>query len=297
MGIYDRDYYREEQRPGVTLRAPRSMVVILILINVAAWVADAVLTPEEVQPDGHRSLGAITQTLALQNDTLQQPWLWWKFLTNGFAHAPQIGHILFNMLGLWFLGRYVEQRYGRWEFLSIYLVMIVLGSLVWAITSAVFEPGQKYVLLGASGAVSGVVILFILNFPRTTLILFPIPIPIKAWLLGVLLVVYNLFGALGGPQVEQMGQTAFSVHLVGMAFAFMYFSGNWNLSRLFGRFSLAALKPKPRLRVHHPPEEDGSLEKELDRILAKIHAQGESSLTRKERRTLEAASREYRKRR
>jgi len=284
MGIYDRDYYRQ-QEPGVTLGAPRSMVVMLILVNVAAYFANGLLTGDT---------NRITDTLAVSTDTLAQPWMWWQFVTCGFAHDPtKFGHILFNMLGLWFLGRAVENRYGRWEFLRLYLVMIVLGSLVWAASNAVLDPGKRAMLLGASGAVSGVVMLFILNNPRATLMLFPIPIPIKAWLFGVILVVVNLFGAVGS-----IGNIAFGVHLVGMAFAYIYFANNLNLGRLIGgRFSLSALKPKPRLRIHDPADEEGDLGKEVDRILEKIHRDGEGSLTRKERRTLEAASREYQKRR
>ena len=289
MGIHDRDYYRQ-QEPGVTLGTPRSMVVMLILVNVAAYFANGLFTP----PAGPRDLGQITTALAVSTDTLTQPWLWWKFVTYGFAHDPAgFQHILFNMLGLWFLGRAVENRYGRWEFLRLYLVMIVLGSLVWAASTMVFKPGQAATLVGASGAVSGVVMLFILNNPRATLMMFPIPIPIKAWLLGVILVVVNLFGAVGS-----IGSVAFGVHLVGMAFAYIYFANNLNLGRLIGgRFSLSALKPKPRLRIHDPSDEESDLGKEVDRILEKIHREGEGSLTRKERRTLEAASREYQKRR
>ena len=243
MGINDQYYHQQPRR-----RAGRSMVVILILLNVAAWLANGLITPPKKLPDGRlATMGAITETMSVTHNTLQRPWMWWKFLTSGFAHSPGFEHILFNMLGLWFLGRYVEQLYGRWEFLWIYLVMIVLGSVVWAITSAMFEPKREYFLLGASGAVSGVILLFILNFPKVTLILFPIPIPVKAWVVGVILVAYNIFG-----QVGQLGNTAFSVHLVGMAFAYLYFTFHWNLSRLFRKPSLAALEKEPGPRADRP---------------------------------------------
>jgi membrane associated rhomboid family serine protease len=293
MGIYDRDYYREQQS-GLTLRAPRSMVVILILVNVAVWAANELITPP---PKGAKNLGLISDTLAVyaesptHPETLTHPLYWWQFVTYGFVHVRDFLflHLLLNMMGLWFLGRSVEERYGRWEFLWIYLAMLVLGSVAWAVAETFLHRNPA--LVGASGAVSGVVLLFILNYPHVTLVLFPIPIPIKAWVFGVILVVYNVYGA-----VEQMGTTAFGVHLAGMAFALVYFRGQWNLSRLLG-----GLLPwfqatrRPKLRVHREDEEE-DLSQEVDRILAKIHSQGESSLTRKERRTLETASREYRKR-
>jgi len=296
MGIYDRDYYRQEQ-PGPSLRGPRTMVGTLILINVVLYVADWLLTSET-----HR----ITLTLAASDDTLTNPLLWWQFLTYGFVHDPKPYHILLNMLQLWFLGREVEELYGRSEFLRVYLVMLVIGSVIWAVAGALFNPLHAlpnggpsrpfHYLLGASGAISGVVMLFILNFPQRTLVLFPIPIPIKAWVLGVVLVAMNLFGALG-----QVGNTAFGVHLSGIAFAYLYFRNRWNLRWLrTGPFSGAWFKRRPTLRVHNPDREarrDPELGEEVDRILAKIHREGETSLTRKERRTLETASRQYQRKR
>ena len=294
MGLYDRDYYREPES-GFSLRAPKTIVVTLILINAAVYLANGLLTSDNT----------INNALAVSNHTLWRPWLWWQFLTYGFVHdAGSPMHIFFNMLQLWFLGRIVEQHYGRAEFLRVYLAMIVAGSVVWAVGNAIFEPQfqtfldgtqvpRLYRLIGASGAVSGVVILFVLNYPNQTLILFPIPIPIKAWVIGVLLVVGNLWGALG---VDS--NTAFSVHLVGIVFAFVYFRNRWNLGRLSpAGFSLSKLKPRPRLRIHDPSDDAAAMSKEVDRILEKIHTQGEASLTRKERRTLENASRQYKERR
>jgi len=282
MGIENRDYYRE-QEPGISVRGPRSMVVILILINVAVYLANGLLTAEN---------NTITKTLAVSSETLKNPLLWWQFLTYGFVHAASPHHVLFNMLQLWFLGRIVEQLYGRWEFLRVYLVMLVVGSVIWAIGNALFDPRPAR-LIGASGAVSGIVILFVLNFPQQTLMLFPIPIPIKAWVIGVLLVVFNVAGAIG-----EMGNTAFGVHLSGIVFAYLYHRNRWNLNWLgSGLLSPGRFKRRPKLRIHDPSSKESELSREVDQILEKIHRQGEESLTRKERRILETASREYQKRR
>ncbi len=285
MGIYDRDYYDEGNQPGVTLRSPQSIVVSLIVANVVLFLIDGL-----VWPDTHR----LTAWLAVSDQTLFKPWLWWQFLTYGFAHDPtSIWHIFFNMLQLWFLGRVVEQLYGRAEFLRIYLVMIVLGSLVFGLASELVQ-GQGYTLVGASGAVSGVVMLFVLNFPNQTLVLFPIPIPVKAWVIGVLLVVANVWGSLS----PESGNTAFSVHLVGIAFAYLYVRNRWSLGWLgTGNWRLPSLRRRPRLKVHQPAKDDEDLSAEVDRILEKIHREGEESLTRRERRTLEDASRKYQRRR
>ncbi len=291
MGIYDRDYYRRSQS-GFSLRMPQSMVVTLVLINVALYLINGLFFPNN----------ALTENLALTSDTLWRPWLWFQFITYGFVHDPtSIMHIFMNMLQLWFLGATVEEVYGGKEFLRIYLVMLLLGSLCYALGVEVLNlfthHARPYVLLGASGAVSGITILFVLNFPHATLVLFPIPIPVKAWVIGVLLVAYNLFYAI----TPQSGNVAYGVHVAGIVFAGLYFQYRWNLGRFFEKFSrIPKYLTRPKFRIHHPDEDDKpsdtDLSDEVDRILAKISQEGENSLTRQERRTLETASRQYQNR-
>jgi len=290
MGIYDRDYYREE-RPGMTLRGPRTIVGTLILVNVALYLADGLLTP-----GNPGQLGAITGHLAVNVGTLTQPWMWWKFLTYGFAHDPSPQHILFNMFALFIFGRDIEMRYGRNEFLRLYLLLLVVGSVVWTSLSKLSGVPSQANLIGASGAVVGIVVLYALNFPRRTLLLFFI-LPIPAWLLGVLLVAMDLFGAVARPD----SGVAYTVHLAGAATAFLYFHFGWHLGRLMpAKFRFQWPKAKPKLRVHDPDRprpRESDLGEEVDRILAKIHREGEAALTRKERRTLQAASQQYQEKR
>ena len=105
---------------------------------------------------------------------------------------------------------------------------------------------------GASGAIAGVVVLYALNFPRRTLLLFFV-IPIPAWLFGVLMVGLDMLGATGRAGTSNV---AYSMHLAGAAFAFVYYQRGWNLTRLTaGRLSWPTFRRKPRLRVHKPEEE------------------------------------------
>jgi membrane associated rhomboid family serine protease len=308
MGIYDRDYYREP-RPGVSVRGPSTIIGWIILINVAVYLVDSLLMDHRlteymaVHVSGVRGVVDFGegQQAVVETGTLRQPWLWWQFLTYGFAHAKQPGHIFGNMLVLFFLGREVEARYGSREFLRLYLVMLVFASVVWAVINEIVRPSEALpqILIGASGAVTGVVILFALNFPRRTILLmFLFPIP--AWVLGILYVAGDAMGALGWAS-ETRTSIAYGVHLSGAAFAVLYHHFGWNLTRMVpARFSLSWLKPKPRLRVHDPDRAargQRELSDEVDRILEKISRQGEASLTRKERRILESASREYQQRR
>jgi membrane associated rhomboid family serine protease len=291
MGIYDRDYYREEPAP-FAIRGPRTAVVLLIVINAVLYFTNGLFTNEA---------NSITRALSADSASLTKPWMWWQLLTYGFAHDPKdFQHILFNMLGLFILGRDIEAKYGRNEFLRLYTVMVVAGGVVW--TAGNLLAGRDGgTLVGASGAVVGVVVLYALNFPRRTLLLFFV-LPMPAWVVGVLCVAGDLVGAVGANRFGSP-QTAYTVHLAGAAFAGLYYYYGLNLGRLVPvRFSWAIFKRRPKLRVHDPGPDGGpasakemKLAKEVDRILAKIHSQGEGSMTRKERRIMENASREYQK--
>jgi len=302
MGIYDRDYYREQPQ-GLSLRGPRTVVGILILLNVLVYLADLIFWPQ--------SRWLSERLLCLSNHTLWQPYLWWQFLTYGFAHGEWPGHIVFNMLQLWFLGRAVEVHYGRAEFLRFYLASLIVGGVIWALGDWVWAAGsgaqaaQLRIALGASGAVCAVVLLFVLNFPHQTLVLFPIPIPVKAWVIGLALVGLNLLGAMRLAPEMQDAKTAYNVHLAGIGFALLYFYNRWHLGRLTRwlpskdrLLAILRFRRRPSLGVFRPPEnDDEKLSEQVDRILEKIQAQGADSLTRRERRILRQASRIFQQRR
>jgi membrane associated rhomboid family serine protease len=267
---------------------------MLILVNVVIFLADGLLTPDAVPG----ALGDINRFLAVRVDTLTQPWMWWRFLTYGFAHAsaPDYWHVVGNMLVLFFLGRDIEGRYGRKEFLRLYLATLVVAAVAWALVGKLQGAPGHSSAVGASGAVTAIVILYALNFPRRTLLLFFV-IPMPAWAVGMLVVVLDLVGSFGAGSAE----IAYPAHLAGAAFAFLYFQLGWNISRwTTGWLPSGRFKSRPKLRVHDPErrgKQDRELSEEVDRILEKIHREGEASLTRKERRILENASRQYQKKR
>jgi membrane associated rhomboid family serine protease len=298
VGIYDRDYYRQGGS-GIQLRMPRTAVTAIILINVAVYVAEMV-DAEAVVP----ALACHADASHRQDDTLSRPWMWWQLVTYGFAHAPgDVAHILGNMLTLFFLGRDVEEWYGTREFVRIYLVALVVASLTWALTARFADPQSGGSSIGASGAVSAVVVLYALLFPRRTL-LFMMVLPLPAWLVGAMLIGFDVYGAMTRhlpafmPNADR--NIAFAAHLGGAAFALAYFHFRWNFGRVAAPI-VAWIKghSRPPLKVFKPADDRNEpvADEEVDRILTKIHREGEQSLTAKERRVMERASREYRRRR
>jgi membrane associated rhomboid family serine protease len=197
---------------------------------------------------------------------------------------------------LFFLGNDVEENYGSKEFLRLYLAMLIFASLAWNVVNKLNGADTLASMYGASGAIAGVVVLYALNFPHRTILLFFV-IPMPAWLFGVLAIVLDISGALGGYGENNI---AYAAHLSGAAFALLYYHQGWRLSRLTeGRFSWLKIpfRSKPHLRVHKPSEEtETDLSREVDRILEKIFREGESNLTAEERHTLEKASRKYQRR-
>lgn len=146
----------------------------------------------------------------------------YQLVTHFFAHSPSsFFHILMNMFALAMLGPQVERVVGSKRFLTAYLVSGTLGGIFIAFIDPSINP-----VLGASGAVSGVMLLFAMIYPDARMILFPIPIPIKAkWLVtgfivvSLYFVVDNMRNPAAGGNVSHFG------HLAGMAAIFLYLVG------------------------------------------------------------------------
>jgi membrane associated rhomboid family serine protease len=286
MGLYDRDYLREEE--GFHLGGGQlfqSMTTKIVVVTSAIYLVHLLLPQLELM-----------ERMEASPESLAKPWLWWQLLTAGFAHDPRnINHILFNMFCLWFGGQQVERVRGSVEFLLFYLAAIVFGNVLFAARGLLFLPPiEWHPVVGASGGVVAVLILFVCYFPNSTLLLFFV-IPVKGWVFGVILIAMDVLGALGSRD-----NVAYDVHLAGAAFALAYWRLGWSFSRLAPRAALDSLTTwfsRPRLKVHRPESDARRLDAEADRILAKLHAQGEASLTARERRTLEEYSRRLRDRR
>lgn len=119
---------------------------------------------------------------------------YYRLLTSAFIHANPI-HFLFNMITLFFFGRFMEAVLGSGRFLILYFGSELAASLysLWA------KRGMPhYASIGASGAVSGVVFAFCLYNPFASIFIFFIPIGIPAILYAFIYVAYSMY-AMRGP--------------------------------------------------------------------------------------------------
>ena len=295
MGIYDRDYERNGgfgQQPGLRLDGPRTLTTNLVLLTFGVFLLQMFTQPAE--PAFRGDSGWLTNFGSLYADVFKHPWFGFQFLTYGFLHDPgDLRHIIFNMIGLWFFGRAVEQRYGRTEYLAFYLAAIAFAGLAWCVAQWLMsDPTIRIGMLGASGGLSAILILFALNFPKQMIYIWGI-LPVPAWAFAIFFVGSDVMGAL-----NRSGNVAYTAHLGGALFGFLYYHFGWRVSRwLPSNFSLPKSPGRSKLRIHDPEPDDSKTDQRVDEILKKIQAQGQESLTWRERRVLEKASQEYQRKR
>ena len=288
MGLYDREYYRENDGQMSFSVEGQSATMLLLYVNVGIFLADWALQLNLIQYFGAHA------------DTLFKPYLWFQYLTYGFLHSTKtIWHILGNMFVLWMFGRFVEAKYGKAEFLKIYLISIVLCGIVWNLETLARYGGEiprsvdggALPMVGASGAISTIMALFICLYPKMTVYL-GLLIPVPAWVVGVFILISNLFG--------QDENIAYSAHLAGIGFGVAYFFSGIQLGKFIpSKLALPkwSLRSRPKLRIH-TEEEDfdpyNDSDEEAERILEKVNQSGMESLTEAERKKLEAYSRRMR---
>jgi len=297
MGIYDRDYVRNEPQ-GIQWGGDWTAVATLIVLNVIVYVLD-MFGNFQLQEWG-----------ALRADLFTQPWNVWQLLTSGFLHSgDSLMHLFYNMFSLWFFGTDLEGTLGKKRFIQFYLSMMVLAGLGWVIAQQPWfpQPGPKPLfdnvpaMIGASGAIMGVVLLSILYHPYRTIYFFGI-VPLPAWLLGIFYVLGDLSGAAGIAK----GNIAYAAHLSGGAAGALYWQTSWCLADIWPggwRWPRSWRLSRTKVRLHRPHDDDeaekrpmldSDLTARVDELLEKINTHGAESLTSAEKRFLENASREYR---
>lgn len=145
----------------------------------------------------------------------------WRFFSYALVHANW-GHLLINMFVLYSFGGQVERTFmaifgstkGSFYFILLY-VFGILFATIWDYWK--HQDDVYYNAVGASGAVNAVLFSSILMSPTSRLIIFPIPIPIPAFIFGVLYVAYSVIMARRGK--DNVGHSA---HLWGAAFGLLF---------------------------------------------------------------------------
>ena len=275
MGIYDRDYYRPDYEentgsPQLQFRVPQLTPVVkwLLLLNVGIFLLCVIIKP----------LGRfIYEWFSVDSTSLFRSLQLWRLIGYQFLHDPSNPwHLIFNMIGLYFLGPTLERFWHGKKFLVFYLVCGLVGGVFYLLLTT-FGITARGVLVGASGAILGMLAACAILFPQFVVFVFffPVPIRIAAVVLTFIYVVSIFTGA-----VNAGGDAA---HLAGMAFGagYVYLWPRWK-----NRYRIVSDTDdwEKKFKAY------SQLQKEVDRILEKVNRHGISSLTKKEKKILAEAT-------
>jgi membrane associated rhomboid family serine protease len=211
-------------------------VKFLIIANVVAFILSEVARE-------------VILALGLRPAAVFGDFALWQPVTYMFLHGD-LGHIIFNMLALWMFGTELERTWRTRFFVKYYFVTGVGAALVTLLWSISPMPGsaQLYnnVVIGASGAIYGILLAYGMYFPNRIIyfIVFPIPAKYFVMLIGVIAFYYARAGGGGG--------VAHVAHLGGLVIGYLYLKGlrarpldelkyrwlRWKLSRARGKFDV-----------------------------------------------------------
>ncbi|MEL6810257.1 MAG: rhomboid family intramembrane serine protease [Bacteroidota bacterium] len=244
-------------------------------------------------------MGQLTKWFVLPSEIgrfITQPW---SIITYSFLHADFF-HVLFNMLYLYWFGRFILNLFTEKRFLTIYLLGAIFGGLLYFIGYNLFPvfAGERAVLLGASGAVMAIVVFVAAYNPQAQMRIFTFTI--KIWHIALVLVILDVLRL--SRNVNAGGMLA---HLGGALFGFVYARrllkgqdiGIW-FEKIMDSFAnlFKSRKEKPFKKVHRNratqtrskrsttvKESKSDHQKKVDAILDKIGKSGYESLTKAEK--------------
>jgi membrane associated rhomboid family serine protease len=242
-------------------------VLRLIVANVLVFIVTS------VSPDVAQAFALVPARILLQP---------WTLITYMFLHA-NFAHIFFNMLALFFFGPRLEYELGEKNFLLLYFASGITGGVI----SFFFMPYTP--IIGASGAIFGVMLGYAYYWPRDRIYIYGI-LPVQARIFVLVMTALSLYGGFG----QSSDNVAHFAHLGGFlgGYLFLRLSDRRRRDRQAAveqaapvrEEDLARWKNIPRDKLHQVNRE------ELDRIMAKLHAGGVNSLTLTERSFLDRFS-------
>ena len=143
----------------------------IIFLNIFIYISTLQLSDAELHASRLR-LGFVLSDFS-----------WYTLITNAFLHSGWF-HLAGNMFLLWITGTVLEAAIGRRQFLMLYLGSAILGTLLFALTTFYFSPPDKYgiPLIGASGAISGVIGFAAFRYYYINIQTIFAPIPLLVWI-------------------------------------------------------------------------------------------------------------------
>ena len=267
---FDRLRDRIPDRPDWMARRP-VVVPVIIALNAVVYIAWQAALQQGRPATGPTALQRFMTENFMVSSAHLEAGRWWTLLLAEFSHLD-LWHIAINMFVLWSFGSLLERLWGRRLFTGFYLVAAVVASLSHCLVSSLLLGEGTTPAVGASGAVSGLLLAYALSFPRQKILLFGIvPLPaIAAAALFVGLDLWGLFAQTRGGGLP-IGHGA---HLGGALAGAVMWAGV-----LRPRFTRVTM---PRVRSAPPPLTSDEAET-FERIRRTLEREGVEGLTPKER--------------
>jgi membrane associated rhomboid family serine protease len=302
MGASDRDYFRDEERrySGGSGRPPLPPVTKWLLIaNVVIFLIDVFTRPgpNSLMPD----FGIINSEFCFTIDSALRKFKLWELVTFQFLHASLL-HVVFNCIGIWVFGPWVERWWGSRRFLVFYLLCGVAGGLCFTLLSliGVLPRSDIYTpLVGASAGLYGMMLSIAVINPHTIVHLLLPPVDLTLRKLALIMLGIAVFVILGD---NLLGWAAFqnsggeAGHLGGAILGYLLTRYPQALRKKGKDAEEKIIRPKEfrkrRLGAKLRPRTsiDVATSSDVDRILDKISREGIQSLTDEEREILHQAS-------
>ncbi len=198
--------------------------------------------------------------------------MWWTLVTAAFSHM-ELWHLALNMVVLWSFGSVLERLLGVRVFVTFYMVAAVVSSASHCLVSSLILGDDRISALGASGAVSGLLLAFALLFPRHRILVFAV-VPVPALAGALFFVAIDLWGLVA--QGRGVGlPIGHGAHLGGALCGALFYFGF-----LKDRFSRTPVPDSPRSRTSVDLTADEAAE--FDRVRTKLSNEGPHALTPKE---------------
>jgi len=191
----------------------------------------------------------------------------WQPFTYLFFHGG-IWHVLINMFVLWMFGSELERLWGKKHFLKFYFATGVGAGLV----TMIFGLNSMTPIVGASGAVYGVLLAYGLTYPNRTVYLYGI-IPIKSlwFVIGIGVIAFL-------SSFDNVSQISHLTHLSGMMIGYLMLKHPVRFNDLWFTIRKRTLEYKIKHEEKKVTQHQ-EIEREIDRILDKINREGFDSLT------------------
>jgi len=206
----------------------------------------------------------------------------WQPITYLFLHGGFI-HLLFNMFVLWMFGKDLEQNWGYIPFLKYYFACGIGAGIVTSIIGwDSFIP-----VIGASGAVYGLLLAYGLTYPNRFVYLYGIfPIKVKFMVIGMGVIAFFASMTSTNSTVSHV------THIAGMMVGFVYLQYTTSFKH-FKRWLIDQKINSLNIKISKRENSNHQLRRKVDKILEKLNSEGWDSLTENEQKVLHTASKKY----